>query len=100
MSKDLDQMHYSNHKENYSMNFSKADRKKKTQRKKLSNLTKYFTKTNESMSSARGSNFDSFVKEHNISDRDLVVSSRAAQQVPNIPIRNNDMQFNVATNRT
>lgn len=76
-------------KENYSVNKSKIHKKDIKNRKKLADLSRYFTK--EDRKPTPRNNFNAFIKNHDISERDLIMD-------PNSTIKSfsNSMAFKIS----
>lgn len=81
VSKDLSQNSYLVEKENYSINKAKIRRKDIKNRKKLGNLSRYIS-SGERRPTPKN-NFNAFIKDHNINDRDLIFANHTVKSSTN-----------------
>lgn len=81
VSRDFDKSNLSIEKENYSLNKSKMRDKNSKSRKKLADLSKYFSGGDRKPTPKH--NFDAFIKNHNISDRDLIMAHHTIKSSTN-----------------
>ena len=75
-SRDLEQDSYISCKENHSVNYRNTKQKGHKIKKKLDDLSKYFSKQEKR---PLQQNFDTFIKNHDISDRDLVLANNTVK---------------------